>query len=154
MVVNARFGLISHCCVGALALGACAYQPDSFNHVRQPFEGAYVTVQCLDIALQHRPRSAQLRNVIEYHFGNRCNEPAIVDLAAAPVYGRTSDGSTSKLFAFDPFHELRLLEIDARAVGQEAIEYPSSEVLTSLCIDAAAIAHAAPPRWLCFDNRD
>jgi hypothetical protein len=154
MVANARFGLISHCCVGALALGACAYQPDSFNHVRQPFEGAYVTVHCLDIALQHRPRSTRLRNVIEYHFANRCNEPTIVDLAAARVYGRTIDGQTSALFPFDPFHELRLLEIDARAVGQETIEYPSSQTLTSLCIDAAPIAHVAPSRWLCFDNRE
>jgi hypothetical protein len=153
MVINARYGSIPHWFVGALALSACAYQPDSFSHVRQPFEGAYVTVNCLDVALKQRKVAQPTRNIIEYHFANRCDEPAVVDLAAARVYGRTSDGAASKLFAFDPFHELRELRIDARAAGQEAIEYPSGEAIAYLCVDAAPIAHAGPSRWLCFDNR-
>jgi hypothetical protein len=55
-----------------------------------------------------------------------------------------------ELFAFDPLREIRTLRLDGRAYGREAIEYPSPQKLDRVCVDAASIARAAPPRWICF----
>lgn len=139
--------------LGSVVLAGCAYQPDSFSYVREPFRGYYLSVDCLDIAIDHRPRGKD-SDVLAYEFGNRCDEPAVVDLAAARVYGKTSDGTELTLFAFDPLREIRTMRIDARAYGREAIEYPSGRQLASVCVDAASIAHASPPRWVCFNHRD
>ena len=57
------------------------------------------------------------------------------------------------LHAFDPMRELRVLRLDARAVGHEAIDYPSAMALNSVCVDAATIAHVQPTRWVCVENR-
>ena len=154
MVVGARFPIARGLFVSALALGGCAYQPDSFSHAPPPFAGVYVSVECLDLAIARRKNATPESNVLEYRFGNRCEQPALVDLAAARVYGTTVEGDWMDLIAYDPFHELRALRIDARAVGREAIDYPSSEMLEHVCIDAASITHAYPPRWICFNNRD
>jgi hypothetical protein len=153
MVVGARFKVLQRWFVGALALGGCAYQPDSFSQVRQPFDGVYVTVSCLDLAIRQRTGPDTTSNVVEYRFGNRCDDPVVVDLASAHVYGSTSEGTAMNLFAFDPFDELRELRLDARGVGHESIDYPSDETLEHVCIDAASIAHVYPPRWVCFHNR-
>lgn len=133
--------------VASLALASCAYQPDSFSYASTPFRGYYVN--CLDLAIDHR-RQPNDSDVIAYEFGNRCDAPLIVDLAAARVYGQTRDGSEIELFAFDPLSEIRTLRLDGRAHGREAVEYPSAQKLESVCVDAASIAHAAPPRWICF----
>ncbi len=139
--------------LGSLAVAGCAYQADSFTYAHEPFKGVYVNVNCLDIAIEHRKRP-NWSDVISYEFGNRCDDPVVVDLAAAKVYGRTREGSEMQLFAFDPLREIRLMRLDGRAVGREAIEYPSNRPLARLCIDAASIAHASPPRWICFGDQD
>jgi hypothetical protein len=153
MLVDARFQQLARgLFVSAVALGGCAYQPDSFSHARPPYEGVRVSVECLDMAIARRKEPTPESNVLEYRFGNRCDEPAVVDLAVAKLYGTTTDGVPIDLYAFDPFHELKPLRIDARAVGREAIDYPSSATLDHMCIDVASIAHAYPARWICFNN--
>ena len=139
--------------LGSVLLASCAYQPDSFSYAREPFRGFYLSVDCLDLAIDHRKRGGD-SDVLAYEFGNRCDEPVVVDLAAARVLGRTDDGSEVELFAFDPLREIRTLRIDGRAYGREAIEYPSGRMLERVCVDAASIAHATPARWVCFNNRD
>jgi hypothetical protein len=147
--VGAARGLV----LGSLVLASCAYQPDSFGYARKPFHGYYVNANCLDLAVDRR-REANGSDVISYEFGNRCDDPVVVDLAAAKVYGHTRDCSDVELFAFDPLREIRMMRLDGRAVGREAIVYPSGRALASVCVDAASIAHQSPPRWICFSDRD
>ena len=90
------------------------------------------------------------QSVLAYAFGNRCDHPAVVDLARVSVLGRTVDGREVTLAAFDPRHELRAVALDGRSSGREAIAYPSTVPLAEVCVDAAAIAHESPERWLCF----
>lgn len=140
--------------LGSLVLVGCAYQPDSFSYSRETFTGVYVTVNCLDVAVDHQKRVAKSRNVITYSFGNRCDEPVVVDLATVRVYGHANDGTEQQLFAFDPDHEIRTMRIDARAVGREAIEYPSKGSLANMCVDVGSIARSNVPRWVCFNDRN
>lgn len=153
MVARAHFVFSQSWFVGALALGGCAYQPDSFSHARQPFDGVQVTIDCLDLAVKHEPYANTSSNVVSYWFGNRCDFPVVVDLASARVLGMATDGSAIDLHAFDPLREIRVLRLDARAVGREAIDYPSATALNTVCVDAATIAHVQPTRWVCVDNR-
>lgn len=144
----ARVAPLQRLLVGSLVVAGCAYQPDTFSYAREPFKGVYLSVQCLDLAISHRRESAH--DVIAYQFGNRCDQPALVDLAAAHVTGDTGDGDVIDLYAFDPMREVRALLLDARAVGREAIEYPSGTPLQNVCVDAASVAHVTPPSWICF----
>lgn len=148
-----RGSLLCPLVIGSLALGGCAYQPDSFSYAHEPFKGVYVSVGCLDLAIAHRKRP-NMSDVLRYEFGNRCDDPVVVDLASARVFGHTPEGSAIELFAFDPLREIRQMRLDGRAVGRESIEYPSGRPLARLCVDAASIAHASPPRWICFGGRD
>ena len=56
--------------LGSLLLSGCAYQSDSFSYSREPFSGVYVSVSCLDLALDHR-KQPNASDVISYAFGNR-----------------------------------------------------------------------------------
>lgn len=153
MVARAHFVMSRSWFVGALTLGGCAYQPDSFTHARQPFAGVKVTVDCLDLAVGREPYPLSTSNVLTYWFGNRCDEPVVVDLASARVFGMTRDGEGFDLRAFDPMRELRVLMLDARASGHESIDYPSASTLDRVCVDIASVAHVPPTRWVCVDNR-
>lgn len=133
-----------------LTLAGCAYQAGSFRTAAHPFAGAHATVDCLDIAVERRADLATGDVVVSYAFGNRCNHPAVVDLADVAVVGRTDDGRSVTLAAFDPRHEIQSLQLDGRATGQEVIAYPSDAPLHDLCVDAASIAHVSPARWMCF----
>jgi hypothetical protein len=140
--------------LGSLVGVGCAYQADSFSYAHDTFTGVYVTVDCLDLAIDHQQRLAKSRNVITYAFGNRCDEPVVVDLASVKVLGHASDGTEMQLYAFDPAHEIRTMRIDARAVGKEAIEYPSKASLANMCIDVGSITRSRVARWVCFNDRD
>jgi len=153
MVARAHYKVFQSWFVGALALGGCAYQPDSFAHAHQPFDGVQLTIDCLDLSVGRGTYPSATSNVVAYWFGNRCDTPVVVDLASARVVGMATDGSAIDLQAFDPLRELRLLRLDARAVGHESIDYPSALALSSVCVDAATIAHVQPTRWVCVDNR-
>jgi hypothetical protein len=138
--------------IGSLLLASCAYKPNSFQAANMPFRGFYLSVDCLDLGIAHRKRSDS--DVIAYEFGNRCDKPVVVDLAAARVIGQTQDGEEVALYAFDPLREIRSMRIDARASGRESVEYPSNGKLERVCVDAAAIVHATQARWICFNQRD
>ena len=133
----------------AAALVACGYQPGSFHYPEALVAGQHATVGCLDLSIgirQRTPRAA----VIDYDFGNRCDHPSVVDLAAVRVIGRTADGREVSLAAYDPNGELRALPLDGRSTGHEAIAYESEKSpVAQICIDAAAIAHA-DRQWMCF----
>lgn len=152
MVIGGALGsAITRFALGACVVGGCAYHADSFTYSRDTFRGTYVTVDCLDLAIDRVFDDATGHPVLVYEFGNRCDDPAIVDLASARVFGHTIDGIPIQLVAYDPRGEIRPMRLDARAHGREAIAYPSSEAV-GLCIDAASVTHTTPPRWLCFSD--
>jgi len=135
------------------ALVGCAYQPGSFAHAPHDFVGQRVTVGCLDIAVERRAdlvAGPAIGPVLGYQFGNRCDRPAVVDLAAVAVIGRNPQGAGAALRAYDPRHEIRPAALDGRSAGAEVVAYASDAPVAEVCADAAALAHAAPPRWLCF----
>jgi len=134
-------------------IAACAYKPGSYAATGREFGGQRVTVGCLDLAIERRPDHGSSA-VLGYTFGNRCDRPAVVDLAWVNVIGRTSDGAEIALTPYDPKSELRVLQIDGRLVGHEAIAYPAPESLGQVCVDVASIAQQAPAQWLCFGNHD
>lgn len=136
--------------LGFSVLAACAYQPSSFGSSHRPFPGQHATIGCLDLGIDRRPDLPGGKAVLTYEFGNRCDQPALVDLASVWVYARNAQGQTVQMLAFDPQHEIRASRLDGRAVGREVIAYESSIAIHSICVDAASIAHAAPAHWLCF----
>ena len=133
-----------------ICLAGCAYQPGSFESLRQPFDGSRATVGCLDVAVTRRADPPAGVAVVSYVFGNRCDRPALVDLAGVDVVGRLANGHAVELTAYDPSHELAALWIDGRAVGHEAIAYRSTSPLREICVDAASIARTETVRWLCL----
>jgi hypothetical protein len=139
------------------ALLGCAYQPGSFRYLPQNFPGQRVTVGCLDLAVERRADlSAGPAHgpVLAYQFANRCERPAIIDLAAVTVVGRTPEGAEVGLRPFDPRAELQPVALDGRSVGAEALAYlpdaPADLPLPQVCVDAATLAHQGRPHWLCF----
>lgn len=132
-------------------IAACAYKPGSYASPTREFHGQRVTVGCLDLAIERRPDHGS-SVVLGYTFGNRCDHPTVVDLAWVNVIGRTSDGVEIALTPYDPKRELRVLQIDGRLVGQEAIAYPAPESVGQVCVDVASIAQQAPAQWLCFGS--
>ncbi len=133
-----------------LALGGCTtYQPGSFASRTGPFQGERTTAGCLDIAVARRSEPLAA-NIIQYQFANRCDRPALVDLGAVAVVGRTIEGAEVSLEPYDPGAEIKPFSLDARLVGQEALAYESSEPLTQICVDMASIGRATPAQWQCF----
>ena len=135
--------------LAALVLTGCAYRPGSFAYFGSSFPGQRATVGCLDIAVERRP-DMTTGAVVGYQFANRCDRPAIVDLAHVAVVGRTRDGMQVDLAPFDPERELRPLSIDARTIGREALAYSSEAELVEICVDAASVAQDAHAMWMCF----
>jgi hypothetical protein len=133
----------------ACALAGCAYRPGSFAHAPHDFVGQRVTVGCLDIAVNRRADLA-IGPVLGYQFANRCDHATRVDLGAVRVIGRSPQGAGAVLRPYDPRREIRPVALDGRSVGAEALAYPLDRAMPEVCADAAALAHAAPPRWLCF----
>ena len=137
--------------VAGVLLAGCAYQASTFQSGEQRFEGRKTTVGCLDLAMARRA-DIEDRAVVAYAFGNRCEEPAIVDLASASVLGRHGDKAVA-LTPFDPLHEIVPMELDGRGVGGEAIAY-TGEIPQDICIDPGSIAHSGPSTWLCLGQTD
>ena len=128
------------CCV----IAGCAYRPGSFAW----FEGTRVSLGCLDLAV-HRRQDMPIGPVIEYQFGNRCDHAATVDLGALVVQGRAADGSEVELRPYDPEAEIHPVTLDGRAIGGEALAYPSEVAIAEVCVDVAPLVPAAPARWVC-----
>lgn len=117
--------------------------------MQHDFVGQRITVGCVDVAVERRADAA-IGPVLGYQFGNRCDHPALIDLGAVAVIGRDPQGADVALRPYDPHREIRPAELDGRGVGVEALAYASDRPLPEVCADAAALAHAVPPRWLCF----
>jgi len=145
MVVRASLALV--------VVTACTYKPGSFRFADGHVAGQRVTVGCLDVSVARRPDLAGSA-VLEYQFGNRCSRAALVDLATAKVVGRTARGQELRLAPYDPRGELTALQLGGRSDGSESLAYPASERLAQVCVDAASLAHAGEPRWLCFARLD
>lgn len=135
--------------IAALASGCSSYAPGSFAYPSKLFPGQRATVGCLDISVDRRP-DYDGKAVLDYQFGNRCDEPVTIDLAHVPVTGRTADGSEVRLEAYDPNLEMIAMKIDARKAGGEAIAYAVAQPLVQVCADAAAIGESKENRWMCF----
>ena len=138
--------------LGVLVIG-CAYKPGSYAAPARAFDGQRTTVGCLDVAID-RQTDLGSSAVIGYTFGNRCDRPAVVDLAWVSVIGRTADGAEVALVPYDPKGELRALRLDGRSAGAEAIAYPAPEALGQVCVDVASLAQQTPAQWICFGNRE
>jgi hypothetical protein len=136
--------------IAVACLAGCAYHPGSFTRYSEPFEGERVTAGCLDLGIARRRDLEPVEAVIAYQFGNRCTDPAIVDLANARVVGRTREGQEVALAPYDPKHAVRALELDGRWTGKEVLAYPSEVALVQVCVDAASIAHRPDAQWICF----
>lgn len=137
----------------ALAGGCWSYKADSFRYPGHRFPGQRVTIDCLDLAIERRVDMVIDGNdaaILGYQFGNRCDEPTIVDLVRVPVIGRTVDGDEVTLTPFDPEMQMMALRLDAGSAGGEAIAYPTTEPLAQVCADASAIGGAPRGKWLCF----
>ena len=135
----------------ALAVAACAYKPGSYQSPSREFVGQRTSVGCLDLAIDRRTDIGSSA-VLGYTFGNRCDRPAVIDLAWVNVIGRTAAGAEITLVPYDPKGELQVLRLDGRQVGAEAISYPAPESLGQLCVDVASLAQTRPAQWLCFGN--
>lgn len=140
--------------LATLLLAGCAYQAGSFDSSLQRFKGQQATIDCLDVAIERRHDLADGAAVVGYAFGNRCDHPTVVDLAAVAVVGRTADGRQMELAAYDPRHEISTLRLDGRAVGREALAYPTDVPLAEVCIDAGTIAHGATAHWMCLSSQE
>jgi hypothetical protein len=133
----------------ALAIAACAYKPASPQTPSQDFVGQRTQVGCVDIAVERhvdRPSGA----VLGYTFGNRCDHPAVIDLAWGTVIGRTANGAEVALIPDDP--EAGAIHLDANQAGSRSIAYPSQDSVGQLCVDVASLAQQKPAQWLCFGN--
>lgn len=133
------------------AIGGCAYKPGSFAHPQKTFPGERTTVGCLDVAVDRRADQGAWP-VLGYTFGNRCDRPTVVDLAWVQVVGRSADGVEVALVPYDPQRELRVLQLDGRTSGAEAITYPADVTLGQVCVDVASLAQETPARWVCLGN--
>ena len=131
------------------AFVGCAYQPGSFTHVQRGFSGQRATVGCLDIAIERRADLA-IGPVLGFQFANRCDQPAMIDLAAVVVVGRNAQGIDVALTPYDPRAELHPVALDGRNTGAESLAYPADHAMPQVCVDVAALAHLGTPQWLCF----
>ncbi len=135
----------------ALVIAACAYKPGSYQAPSRELVGQRTSVGCLDLAVDRRIDQGSSA-VLGYTFGNRCDRPAVMDLAWVNVIGRTATGAEVTLVPYDPKGELEVVRLDARQAGSEAISYPAPESLAQVCVDVASLAQTRPAQWLCFGN--
>lgn len=134
----------------ALLVIGCAYKPGSLAP-RTDGSGQLATIGCLDVTIGRRADHGDWP-VLEYAFGNRCDHAVVVDLAWTQVVGRTADGAEVALVPYDPKAEIRVLKLDGRSQGTEALAYPAEVSLGQVCVDAASIAQQKPARWVCLGN--
>ena len=134
-----------------LAIAACAYRPGSTQPAAREPVGQRTSVGCLDIAVERQTDTGSSA-VLGYTFGNRCDQPAVIDLAWVNVIGRTADGAEVTLVPYDPKGELAVVQLEGRAAGSRSISYPATDKVGQLCVDVASLAQTKPAQWLCFGN--
>lgn len=96
---------------------------------------------CIDAEVVRGERAEAEGSVVVVRLGNRCDHRATVDLTALRVRGDGAD-----LVPYDPHVEIRALDMDAFASGEEWIEYhPRAQVLE---VDVGAIGGRTEARWV------
>lgn len=96
---------------------------------------------CIDAEAVRGERSEAEGPLVVVRLGNRCDHRATVDLTALHVRG---DGQP--LVPFDPYGEIRELDMDAFAHGEEWLEFhPRAQVIE---VDLGAIAGGTEARWV------
>lgn len=133
------------------AITGCSYNPGSYSFPGKTFAGKRVQAGCVDLAVDRRADMHD-QPVLEYQFGNRCDESVMIDLARVRAVGRTADGTELALAAYDPGGEIVPAKLGARLAGGEAIAYVSSDgrPIAQICVEVAAIANVTAEQWLCF----
>lgn len=128
----------------------CSYHGDAFSDIHGSFDGQRQTIGCVDIAIDKSDDPSNEGPVVSYAFGNRCRYAVPLDFTAVHVVGRTADGATHELVAFDPHHEIQPLSIDALITGRENIEYVAPEPIVEVCVDLSGITNApVQTPWVC-----
>ena len=120
----------------------------------QPARGATrLEIGCVDFAVSQRVvDDAEGGLAVQYEFGNRCEQPQVIDLATVHVVGRTADQREIPLHAYDPDSELTPLKLDGKSWGTEAILYRDElgAHVRQVCVDVASVVHADEARWVCI----
>ncbi len=145
--------------LAALLLAGCTYQAGSYRPPvgmagYQPARGATrLAIGCVDLAVSQRVvDDAEGGLAVQYEFGNRCEQPQVIDLATVRVVGRTADQREIPLHAYDPDSELTPLELDGKSWGAEAVLYRDElgADVRQVCVDVASIVHADAARLVCI----
>ena len=136
-------------------VAACGYRGGSFRGPEGPFAGERAEVGCLDVAVASHPDVDASGPVLAYEFGNRCDHPATVDLAAVRVRARTVDGREIELAPYDPLGELRVARLEARKTGREVIEYRAGVAgqIALACAELSGLdGDGGSPRAVCVST--
>jgi hypothetical protein len=146
-----RRALIGLC---ALGVGCTTYQPGSFVDDDGRFGSLRDTSGCLDVSVNGRVDPHVDGQVIEVRFGNRCDEPVRVDLAALAPTGTLEDGRVVPLRLRDRDDEVRPRILDGRVSGSErfVLVSPDGSAVVQWCVDLAGVdpdAHPAQRRTVC-----
>jgi len=151
---------------GTLCACSATYSPGELLSAPGGAKGAAAPVGCLDVAVhpiateEVGPSAA----IVDVAFGERCGQPACVDLAALRATARESDGRALAMFVSDPRDELRQATVDARSGGHERLVLRPSRVgpgepsgpagaWTQICLDYGRLAcdeRTADKRVVCF----
>jgi hypothetical protein len=88
--------------------------------------------------------------VVRYVFGNRCDAPVVVDLAAIKATVRYRDGHEARMAVFDPQSVIKPGVLEAHTRGWEVLEYQPTDpadlgaVAEVLCLDLSRVDRDQP----------
>ena len=129
-----------------VALIGCAYKPGTFRNQRGHFLGERHTVGCLDVAVRRMHDAVATGTVAAVAFGNRCDQPTTIDLAAIRAIAYAADGTISSPALRDPDGVIQPTRIGARKSGTEYLEYQTKTAVAQLCLDLTRVdAEARKP---------
>lgn len=102
------------------------------------------------MAVESREDTEAEGPVVRYVFGNRCDAPVVVDLAAIKATVRYRDGHESRMAVFDPRGVIKPGVLEAHTRGWEVLEYqpidPADEgaIAEVLCLDLSRVDRDQP----------
>lgn len=105
---------------------------------------------CVDYALDLGGRGDLTPLLMTTRFGNRCSEPALVDLNKLVITARYPDGRSQELHLVDPRNEIEPLHLEPHVAAVEKIQLgPGVDGAPSrICVDVRAASEGgqgAPP---------
>jgi hypothetical protein len=102
------------------------------------------------MAVESREDAEAEGPVVRYVFGNRCDAPVVVDLAAIKATVRYRDGHETQMRVFDPQGVIKPGVLEAHARGWEVLEYQPADaadlaaVIEVLCLDLSRVDRDQP----------